>query len=188
MGKSKNSFEKKELAGKGRLEKAFAYKFGKKGLEALFSGVLCISEAFKGRELETGMDKKEATEELIKLMEDAARKCDGTKLRLLADTVEARKLSNSHDPLRVFFLSMLPITYSMKAVDKQLDNIVIPELTAPKTAEEVQDSIGNSYPKGEVPSLKNIREVARELGVTLVKAKSGAEPGIPRKPLHRAKQ
>jgi hypothetical protein len=58
----------------------------------------------------------------------------------------------------------------------------------PKTAGEIQTLIRDKYPPGEVPTLKNIHEAARELDVTLAKAKPGAPPGIPRKPMHRAKR
>ena len=172
MGKTEGSFEKNELTDKGWFGKAMAYKFGKKGIEALEDGVWCIAEAFKGRELTTGMDKTEAKEELILLMEEAARKCDGRRLRLLAYAVEARKQSSVHDPLRAWILTMAP---------HRTFGVEFPAARPPQTAQEIQDSIRRFYPPGEVPTPKNIREVACELGVTLPKKKSGAPKGVPHK-------
>ena len=173
MGRKKGSFEKAELTGAGDFGKAMGFKFGKIGEKLLFAGVWCIAEAFKGRELQTGMDKTEATEELIEIMEEAARNCDGAKLRLLAEAVEQCKLCNAHDPLRAYLLTMKEMHFGPK--------IVFPARTPPKTAQEVQDDIKSCYPRNGLPSLKNIHEVARELFVTLAKAKSGAPPGAPRK-------
>lgn len=179
MGKTKGSFEKKELAGFSSWQKAFAFKFGKEGAKALRAGVWPIAETFKGRP--SGISKESATRRLIKLMDEAARTSDGTKLRHLAYAVEARKYSNVHDPLRATLLSM-------KAPDPLYKGMECSPLNAPQTAEVIQDRIRNNYPRGEVPTLKNIREAARELGVTLLPQKRGAPPGVRRKSQHRAKR
>ncbi len=176
MGRTEGSFEKKELAGRSPLRIAMAYKFGKKGMDALRAGVWPIAETFKGRA--SGISKQSATVGLIELMEEAARTSDGTKLRLLADAVEARKYCNAHDPLRATIFAMLPLR--MFGIESPAE--------PPRTAEEIQDSIRSAYPPGEVPTLKTVREVAVELGVTLTKKKRGAPPGVRRKSPNRAKR
>ncbi len=179
MGKTKGSFEKKELAGLSSWVKALAFKYGKEGAKALEAGVWPIAETFKGRA--TGISIESATKRLVKLMEEAARGKDGTKLRLLAYAVEARRLSNIHDPLRAMILSM-------KAPDHLYPGMVCTPLNAPRTAEAIQDALRHVYTPDSLPTLKNIREVAVELDVKLLKRKPGAPPGIGRKTQHRAKR
>ncbi len=177
MGKTKGSFEKKELAGLSSWQKAFAFKFGKEGAKALEAGVWPIAETFKGRP--SGFSIESATKRLIKLMEEAARDKDGTKLRLLAYAVEARKLCNVHDPLRAMILSM-------KAPDPLYPGMVCTPLNAPRTAKTIQDALRHVYTRDSLPTLKNIRELAVELEVKLLKRKPGAPPGVRRKTQHRA--
>src|SRR5437660_12937355 len=104
MSRNKDSFEKNELDGSSWRRKAFAYKFGKAGAKALRAGVWPIAETFKRRP--SGISRERAIEKLIALMDEAARTHDGTKLRLLAYAVEARKYCSAHDPLRATLLSL----------------------------------------------------------------------------------
>jgi hypothetical protein len=181
MSRRNNSFEKGELDGLSLTEKMLAYGLGKTHIPnpAGRGGVIYfnietaqIAENFM-RGPHTGKQRRIAKAMLVALMEEAAQTNDGTKLRLLANWVEERKYSKEHDPLRFVLLMMICGDESDKS---------------PKTAEQIQDLLQEKYPPGKMPTLKNIREVAAKIGVTLLKAKVGAPKGVSRKPVHRAKR
>ena len=176
--KTKGNFEQKELAEASYLRRAFAYKFGKHGEAAWKNRVWIIAETFKGKF--TGISKEKAIKRLVSIVEEAAKAKDGTKLRALAEAIEMHKISNQHDPLRQILLGISPMKPDWEKQGGQ---------NSMRTAEQVQDDIRKLYSPGEVPTLKNIREIARnEFQFELQRKKSGAPPGVRRKPVHRAQR
>ncbi len=185
MGKKTRSVEKSKLDGKHWMQHAQAYRCG-----TFDEDIWGIAGAFKGcRPLDVGTDIATAKMELIKLVEEAAKNSDSAKLRQLADAIEEQNQNGWHNPLGRYFLKVrdgfLPCSKEL-AEKTGIQGFPIRALEKPKTAQEIQDLIRADYSQGGVPTLKTIREMARELEIELPKAKRGAPPGVPRKPIHRA--
>lgn len=110
--------------------------------------------------------KRKAEAALLAVMEEAAQKRDGDRLRQLAAVIELVS-KPWHAPLRAFLLS-LKHRHTAKA----------------KTAKQVSEALVKLYnyaDGGLLPTLKNIREVAAEVGYKLATGKRGAPKGKPHK-------
>ncbi len=170
--RSKHALERKDLDGLPLEAKLFAHGLGRVGLEAAGAGVWVIAEGFKGRPQGRGSpeaDRIFCVKRLLTLMDEAARTCDGSKLRLLAYAVEQRKRTRAHDPLRA--------TLALMKLGQH------PLMTASK----LQDALRHCYAKNELPDAQTIRKIAKgEFALDLPRNKAGAPKGARRKAGHRA--
>lgn len=187
MSRQKNAFEKSDLASLDDGQKSTAYVLGKQFMPMPYSGYFHVETGqianIYQRHRTNRKAMKWANAKMAALAVEAAQTHDATRLRLLADRLE--QFSLYHDPLRCLLLfSKSPTLLFLKA-GKCIGDAPAP---APQSAEAWQDVLRDHYPKGEVPTLKNIREVAKELGVEILKEKRGAPKGVPRKAQHRAQR